>query len=210
MGTSPAFGGLTHRTVWWTHFAAGTDSACPGQRAAPRLASMHQGKRQDTRPAPTSGAVGLLSGSSMHRVVAIQIQAHRKPQGLLFVDAHTGSVSPGSHTALWWVSGSPPCSITWVYTDLGCSNIFDSARTFARSPPGGGLTGASPSGCTHQARDFASLLRVTHGDKLRCCCWGVPGHLVLDSGLDAFSQYPSHGSFATPASRLIAETRGAA
>jgi len=35
------------------------------------------------------------------------------------------------------------------------------------------------------------------------------GRLVMDSGLDAFSQYPSHGSFATPATRLIAETRGA-
>ena len=39
---------------------------------------------------------------------------------------------------------------------------------------------------------------------------GVPGRLVVDSGLDAFSQYPSHDSFATPATRLIAETRGAA
>lgn len=38
---------------------------------------------------------------------------------------------------------------------------------------------------------------------------GMPG-LVMDSDLDAFSQYPSHGSFATPASRLIAETRGVA
>lgn len=34
-------------------------------------------------------------------------------------------------------------------------------------------------------------------------------HLVTDSGLDAFSQYPSHGSFATPVYRLTAETRGA-
>lgn len=33
--------------------------------------------------------------------------------------------------------------------------------------------------------------------------------LAMDSGLDAFSQYPSHGSFATPVARLIAETRGA-
>jgi len=55
---------------------------------------------------------------------------------------------------------------------------------------------------------IAALLPL--GSTLCLCCWGVPGHLVLDSGLDAFSQYPSHGSFATPASRLIAETRGAA
>ena len=33
------------------------------------------------------------------------------------------------------------------------------------------------------------------------------GRLVLDSDLDAFSQYPSLGSFATPAAQLIAETR---
>jgi hypothetical protein len=38
----------------------------------------------------------------------------------------------------------------------------------------------------------------------------MPGRLVVDSDLDAFSQYPSHGSLATPADRLIAETRGAA
>ena len=34
--------------------------------------------------------------------------------------------------------------------------------------------------------------------------------LVTDSGLDASSQYPSHGSFTTPVARLIAETRGVA
>ena len=40
--------------------------------------------------------------------------------------------------------------------------------------------------------------------------WGhASGRLVVDSDLDAFSQYPSHGSFATPVARLIAETRGA-
>jgi len=39
---------------------------------------------------------------------------------------------------------------------------------------------------------------------------GVPGHLVVDSDLDAFSQYPSHDSIATPVYRLIADTRGAA
>ena len=39
---------------------------------------------------------------------------------------------------------------------------------------------------------------------------GMPGRLVTDSGLDAFSQYPSQGSIATPATRLIAETRAVA
>ena len=50
-----------------------------------------------------------------------------------------------------------------------------------------------------------------------CCCGtypfasqrGVPGHLVVDSDLDAFSQYPSLDSIATPVYRLIADTRGA-
>ena len=37
---------------------------------------------------------------------------------------------------------------------------------------------------------------------------GLPGGLVKDSDLEASSQYPSLGSFATPVSRLIAETRG--
>ena len=32
--------------------------------------------------------------------------------------------------------------------------------------------------------------------------------LVPDSGLDASSQYPSLGSFTTPAARLMVETRG--
>lgn len=36
------------------------------------------------------------------------------------------------------------------------------------------------------------------------------GRLATDSGLDAFSQYPSRGSFATPAVRLTAETSAAA
>ena len=36
---------------------------------------------------------------------------------------------------------------------------------------------------------------------------GMLGHLVLDSDLDAFSQYPSLGSFTTPAAQLIVETR---
>ena len=39
---------------------------------------------------------------------------------------------------------------------------------------------------------------------------GMPGRLVVDSGLDASSQYPSHDSLATPVNQLIAETRGAA
>lgn len=38
----------------------------------------------------------------------------------------------------------------------------------------------------------------------------MPGDLAMDSDLDASSQYPSHGGFATPAARLIAETRGVA
>lgn len=70
-----------------------------------------------------------------------------------------------------------------------------------------------------QSRAF--LLSCKSGHPLRCSFpesselhlpspWGMPGRLVTDSDLDAFSQYPSHGSFATPATRLIAETRGVA
>ena len=36
---------------------------------------------------------------------------------------------------------------------------------------------------------------------------GYAVRLVTDSGLDAFSQYPSLGSLAAPATRLTAETR---
>lgn len=38
---------------------------------------------------------------------------------------------------------------------------------------------------------------------------GMPG-LAMDSGLDAFSQYPSLGSFTAPASRLTVEARAVA
>ena len=41
-----------------------------------------------------------------------------------------------------------------------------------------------------------------------CLVWGMPVGLVSDSGLDASSQYPSLGSFTTPAARLMVETRG--
>ena len=92
-----------------------------------------------------------------------------------------------------------------------CSNVGLTLHEPCSVAPGS-LTGASPSGCTHRAKRFAHSLFLVLGFTWGhfAFCWGVPGHLVLDSGLDAFSQYPSHGSFATPASRLIAETRGAA
>ena len=60
--------------------------------------------------------------------------------------------------------------------------------------------------------------RVCHCPLVCClfvaCCWCVlgagRGRPVADSGLDAFSQYPSHGGFATPVARPIAETGGVA
>lgn len=63
----------------------------------------------------------------------------------------------------------------------------------------------------------SSLRTITHiqpGDPASALCStkprGMPGRLVTDSDLDAFSQYPSHGSFATLVARPIAETRGVA
>ena len=51
---------------------------------------------------------------------------------------------------------------------------------------------------------------VTFGSLQLSFAVGCARGLVMDSDLDAFSQYPSHDSIATPVARLIAETSGAA
>ena len=82
------------------------------------------------------------------------------------------------------LASSPPLDLTSPERTLGMQE--------SRRASSGGLALAQPGLCS------TIMTR------------GMPGRLVLDSGLDAFSQYPSHGSLATPVIRLIAETRGAA
>lgn len=94
---------------------------------------------------------------------------------------------------------------------VGCIFHCGVGRSACLSRAWCGVCGAHPDDTTAntgrrrgRGRD-ATATRLSHSGAK-----GVPGRLVVDSGLDAFSQYPSHDSFATPATRLIAETRGAA
>ncbi len=166
-----------------------------------------------------SHSAGCCSGThtSVGFAIRIQLQTANRP---VFADTHrslghnnitmlslAGEVHHCSRqpnqTQRLCVSSLAPLPQFWgLHRRLGTNRRTGGApstrcggRTLPR-PTGGTATGLS----TEVSGDSAAVLAPR----------GVPGRLVTDSGLDAFSQYPSHGSLAAPATRLTAETRGAA
>lgn len=161
-------------------------SVCPvgGRLATPN------GSLAPQAPLTSAGAIAPHN-IALHNVTASLCSANSDPagahpQGMLCLDAPQMSLAEG-------LLGLHRSTISLV----GCSTALrlhrSSHTAHQREVWGDGLLGGQ------------EPLQHQH-----CFAWcgACQVGLVPDSGLDASSQYPSLGSFTTPAARLMVETRG--
>ena len=126
------------------------------------------------------GNSSLDSTSLLHSALPIQIQLAHTQGGMLCLDAQQTSL------AIEGFGAALTDNLTgWLLHCLAAS-LF-----------------------THRTWWWMRVERTRASNTtLSCLVWGMLVGLVPDSGLDASSQYPSLGSFTTPAARLMVETRG--